>query len=383
MTDDLDLRGIDHRHEPDPQFRAALQRRLAAIVAGTDPGSVTEARHLAIDLEPTSAMPAPEHNRRRVATAILAAVAAVIAIALVAVRVDDAAPADQLAVDSWFDKLMVRPLDSPIDCGLEQCPWSPELTAQALGPAFACTGPPGKPLCPLLAVSPDGTLVALDRNAGTLTWYEEEPRVVPVTLAHPPSIDEDSGFVAMAIGPHNVAYFSIGPRPSALVAVAPSGAEITRVETPRGAPRLYPTATGLGAIFVDRLDDGQLMPPNGALWMPWVDLDGNPITDDTPYPTATATERGLEVRLGDREWLLVVEELHDEAGLLTFPRSDGGVVMIINAYNGQEINEPLLYLSTDGTIQRYFVNVWSTAVLPDGSLIVAHDHQLFRLTPPA
>ena len=56
MSDDLDLRGIDHRHEPDPQFRAALQRRVAAIVDGTDPGSVTEAPDLAtIDLEPTSA----------------------------------------------------------------------------------------------------------------------------------------------------------------------------------------------------------------------------------------------------------------------------------------------------------------------------------------
>ncbi len=42
MSNDLDLRGIDQRHELDPQFRAALQHRLASIVAGTDPGSVTE-----------------------------------------------------------------------------------------------------------------------------------------------------------------------------------------------------------------------------------------------------------------------------------------------------------------------------------------------------
>ncbi len=41
MSDDLDLRGIDQSHEPDPQFRAALHSRLAAIVTGTDPGSVT------------------------------------------------------------------------------------------------------------------------------------------------------------------------------------------------------------------------------------------------------------------------------------------------------------------------------------------------------
>ena len=38
--------------------------------------------------------------------------------------------------------------------------------------------------------------------------------------------------------------------------------------------------------------------------MPWVDLDGNPITDTRPYPTATATDAGIEVRLGEREWLV-------------------------------------------------------------------------------
>jgi hypothetical protein len=93
----LDLRGIEHRHEPDPQFRAALQRRLASIVAGSDPGSVTEARDLAtIDLEPTHARSAPRRSRRRVAQVILAAAAAVVAIAVVATRDgDDAAPADQ------------------------------------------------------------------------------------------------------------------------------------------------------------------------------------------------------------------------------------------------------------------------------------------------
>ena len=47
---------------------------------------------------------------------------------------------------------------------------------------------------------------------------------------------------------------------------------------------------------------------NGAPWMPWVDLDGNPITDTRPYPTAKATDAGIEVRLGEREWLLADEE---------------------------------------------------------------------------
>ncbi len=43
----------------------------------------------------------------------------------------------------------------------------------------------------------------------------------------------------------------------------------------------------------------------------------------------------------------------------------------------------LLVLSPDGTTERYFVNTERPMVLPDGSLIVEHNLQLFRLTPPA
>ena len=43
----------------------------------------------------------------------------------------------------------------------------------------------------------------------------------------------------------------------------------------------------------------------------------------------------------------------------------------------------MLELLTDGTIERYFVDGWPATVLPDGSLIVEHDLQLVRLTPPA
>jgi transglutaminase-like putative cysteine protease len=82
----LDLRGIDQRHEPDPQFRAALHSRLAAIVNGTDLGSVTEAPDLAmIDLEPASEKREPTRHGLRIAKVILA-VAAVVAIIVVATR---------------------------------------------------------------------------------------------------------------------------------------------------------------------------------------------------------------------------------------------------------------------------------------------------------
>jgi len=97
VSDDLDLRGIDSRYEPNPQFRAALHRRVAAILDGIDLDVVTDQRDLAtVDLEPASANSAPSRNRRLVAQVILAA-AAVVAIALVASRDDDSTPADQPA----------------------------------------------------------------------------------------------------------------------------------------------------------------------------------------------------------------------------------------------------------------------------------------------
>ncbi len=105
MSDDLDLRGIDHRQEPDPQFRAALQRRLAAIVAGTDPGSVTSpvfeseqqlvpVKEIYVPINDSST--SETRNRRRPAMAA-AAVVAVIGVAAIAINSrnsdDDVEPA--------------------------------------------------------------------------------------------------------------------------------------------------------------------------------------------------------------------------------------------------------------------------------------------------
>jgi len=82
----LDLRGIDQRHEPDSQFRVALHSRVAAIVTGTDQGSVTAAPGLAmIDLEGASEKRVASRNGRKIARVILA-VAAVVAIFIVVTR---------------------------------------------------------------------------------------------------------------------------------------------------------------------------------------------------------------------------------------------------------------------------------------------------------
>jgi hypothetical protein len=92
----LDLRGIDQGHQPDPQFRAALHSRLAAIVTGTDPGSVTEAPDLAmIDLERASEKREPGRNRRRIARVILAVAAVVAFIVVVTREVEVVTPADE------------------------------------------------------------------------------------------------------------------------------------------------------------------------------------------------------------------------------------------------------------------------------------------------
>jgi hypothetical protein len=173
-----------------------------------------------------------------------------------------------------------------------------------------------------------------------------------------------------------------------VVAVAPSGAEITRMalHIPPGPLPAYATATGLVARW------SRWPSPNVAPDVPWVDLDGNPIADTRPYPTATNTDAGLEVRLGEREWLLADEP---RIRALDFvPRSDGGIVIVFDTWQaGQDQGTQfiegaqvlnLLVLSPDGSAERYFVDTDARPmVMPDGSLIVEHNLQLIRLTPPA
>jgi hypothetical protein len=232
---------------------------------------------------------------------------------------------------------------------------------------------------PNVALAPDGTLVALDPNSGTLTWYERELRAVPLAA-------ELREAALLAIGPHDIAYIAID---GYYVAVAPSGAEITRAGWTSRQP--YPTfATAAGLIR----EWTRWPSPNAAPDMPWVDLDGNPIIDTRPYPTATASDAGIEVRLGERDWLLASEPGTRPVPLDFLPRIDGGVVILFDTWDLGE-DQPanvdqsapainLLELSPEGTIRRYFVDTtWPPIVLPDGSLIVEHDAELVRLTLPA
>jgi hypothetical protein len=264
-------------------------------------------------------------------------------------------------------------------------PWSPQLTAHALDYPIVCESPEYE--CPQLEVSPEGTLVAYDPTAATLTWYKDESRVVPIS-AELSGTDFDGGPDLVAIGPGDVAYFQTWA-PNEFVAVAPSGAEITRVDWVGGHDStLYPTASGLVSMrctwIWNRCTGGSEWPsPDAALAMPWVDLDGDPITDPRPYPTARDTDAGIEVRWGEREWLLAGEPWSGHQMPRAFPRSDGGAVVLLDETfdaPGQPIK--LIELSPDGTIGRY-VTDRPLAVLPDGSVIVDHNHQLVRLTPPA
>jgi hypothetical protein len=96
VSDDLDLRGIDQRHEPDPEFRSALRRRVAAIVADTDPSrSSTNLVELAtIDYAGADGSASPEVRRARwmVRAAVGIAAAAAILVAIVVVSRDGRGP---------------------------------------------------------------------------------------------------------------------------------------------------------------------------------------------------------------------------------------------------------------------------------------------------
>ena len=203
------------------------------------PVPFTEEYATMIDLETPSPTDDRQKGSKRVLVAGLLAAAAVVVVVVIAVRSSNdpevITPADT-AVSSSTD-LVVRPLDSPIECELEVCPWSPELTAQALELPIAATARPSA-VCPTWRCRPMARWSPWTRRHGTLTWYEDEPRVVPLTA------ELRSRSPSLAIGPHDIAYIAIGDY---YVAVAPSGAEITRVAgwTSQRPTPSYATATGL------------------------------------------------------------------------------------------------------------------------------------------
>jgi hypothetical protein len=86
MSDDLDLGGIDPRHEPDPQFRAALHRRLVAIVEGSDPAGVAESVDVTtIELEPARRRAEPRRRNRWIALGGIAIASAAVIVAAIAI----------------------------------------------------------------------------------------------------------------------------------------------------------------------------------------------------------------------------------------------------------------------------------------------------------
>jgi WD40-like Beta Propeller Repeat len=103
MSDDLDLGCVDQRHEPDPQFRAALHRRLVAIVEGSDPASVPESVDVTtIELEPARRRAEPKRRNRwitRVGIAVASA-AAIVALIVIVRSDDDTRPADTPSVST-------------------------------------------------------------------------------------------------------------------------------------------------------------------------------------------------------------------------------------------------------------------------------------------
>jgi len=78
MNDELDLRALDQRHEPDPAFRAQLRLRVRAISADEDPWGSSSKPPIPVSIDPETRR--PRRPLRRVARGILlvAAAAAVV-----------------------------------------------------------------------------------------------------------------------------------------------------------------------------------------------------------------------------------------------------------------------------------------------------------------
>ena len=99
MHDELDLRVIERDHDADPQYRAALRRRVAAILDGSEaaPRDDDAPEPATIDLA-EERLTGPERHRRRwlvSAAAVAAAAAAIVAVVAVTSDSDTLAPADE------------------------------------------------------------------------------------------------------------------------------------------------------------------------------------------------------------------------------------------------------------------------------------------------
>ncbi|HET6951873.1 MAG TPA: hypothetical protein VFI47_15940, partial [Acidimicrobiales bacterium] len=158
MSDDLDLRAIHRRHEPDPRFVAALGDQLEAIMAEAPSADVStdEATARTIELEPGDSQrpPGRHHSRRVLGAAIVLAAASVAAAAVVAsadrsTREEEEVPrsVDEetvpqgvtqpngwVVLDTDGDLYLVRPGQDPralevagSDTADDSCPtWSPD-----------------------------------------------------------------------------------------------------------------------------------------------------------------------------------------------------------------------------------------------------------------
>jgi hypothetical protein len=123
----------------------------------------------------------------------------------------------------WRDGQLVRL--SPPEPAEPPGPWSRELTAHPLSHPIHCGPDYG---CGQLAVSPEGTLVAYDSAAATLSWHEDELRVVPIAA----ELGDSTEANLIAIGPHDIAYFRTG---ALVVAVAPRASRSRARRVPSSA----------------------------------------------------------------------------------------------------------------------------------------------------
>jgi len=270
MPDDLDLRAVHRRHEPDPAFRSALRLRVEETLAGR-PGALgsTDVDHqedliMLTDTRTEATAVKPPKGKWLLGVAAAAAIVAVVAAAVARSDGDDdgsriAADADVVFQDDFDDDAGRWPSDVDVTLEGGQQVW---------------------------AVSTAGQLVHLRPLAS------DEPRVDMEVTAEVAAVDPDSTIgVHCRKGPaYNdyYHYFRVGPA-GAVIGVLPAVGS-TPAQVLATAPDLRAPSTPftLGARCIDV----------GGVTQLTLLLDGEAVLDatyDTPLPAGFG---GLEVQAG-------------------------------------------------------------------------------------
>jgi hypothetical protein len=274
MPDDLDLRGVHDRHEPDPVFDRELRARVLAVL--TDHSPIGEAdldpdgREDIIMLTSTPTEKAAPPRRRRSRLVPIAAAAAVVAIVVAIAARSGEDGEDRSRVAAGGDAVF----DDTFDDDAGRWKSDPEVSLEGGQQVWA--------------IATAGQLVHLRPLA------QDEPRRDMEVTAEVASLDPDSTIgVHCRKGPANndyYHYFRIGPAGAVIGVLPVEGSTPAEVLASDPAQPVPAAPFTIGARCTDAGGSTQLV----------LLLDGEPVLDasyDTPLPPGFG---GLEVQAGAR-----------------------------------------------------------------------------------